>query len=82
MALSFLGSGFTLFYNYLRYCIIILFITLMTKQLYNIYTNYTGTYCSKFKRERIEGHVVELPYCADSLFLKLSLANKLQYLYY
>lgn len=26
MALSFLGSGFTLFYNYLKYCIIILFI--------------------------------------------------------
>ena len=26
MALSFLGSGFTLFYNYLKFCIIILFI--------------------------------------------------------
>lgn len=56
----------------------ILFITLVTKQLFNIYTNYTGTYCSKFKKEKLEGHIVELPYCADSWFLKLSLANKLK----
>ena len=78
MALSFLGSGFTLFYNYLRYCILILFITLLTKQLYNLYTNYQGSYCSHTKREKIEGHIVELPFCSDSWFLKLSLANKLE----
>ncbi|CAD8136214.1 unnamed protein product [Paramecium pentaurelia] len=77
MALSFLGSGFTLFYNYLKYCILILFITLLTKQLYNLYTNYQGNYCSQTKREKLEGHIVELPFCSDSWFLKLSLANKL-----
>ncbi|CAD8048026.1 unnamed protein product [Paramecium sonneborni] len=77
MALSFLGSGFTLFYNYLRYCILILFITLLTKQLYNLYTNYQGSYCSHTKREKIEGHIAEIPFCSDSWFLKLSLANKL-----
>ncbi|CAK64341.1 unnamed protein product (macronuclear) [Paramecium tetraurelia] len=77
MALSFLGSGFTLFYNYLKYCIIILFITLVTKQIYNLYTSYEGSYCSHVKKEKIEGHVVELPNCSESLFLRLSLANKL-----
>ncbi|CAD8055184.1 unnamed protein product [Paramecium primaurelia] len=77
MALSFLGSGFTLFYNYLRYCIIILFIQLLVKQLHNLYTNFNGSYCSHIKREKMEGHIIEEPYCPDSIFLRLSLANKL-----
>ncbi|CAD8147563.1 unnamed protein product [Paramecium octaurelia] len=77
MALSFLGSGFTLFYNYLKYCIIILFIQLIVKQIHNLYTNYEGTYCSHIKREKMEGHIIEEPYCPDSIFLRLSLANKL-----
>ncbi|CAD8069040.1 unnamed protein product [Paramecium sonneborni] len=77
MALSFLGSGFALFYNYLKYCIIILFIQLLVKQIHNLYTNFNGSYCSHIKREKMEGHIIEEPYCPDSIFLRLSLANKL-----
>lgn len=49
------------------------------KQIHNLYTNYEGSYCSHIKREKMEGHIIEEPYCPDSMFLRLSLANKLEY---
>lgn len=79
MALSFLGSGFTLFYNYLRYCIIILFIQLCIKQIYNLYTNFNGTYCGILQQLKLGSRIVYEPNCPNSFFHTLSLANKLKY---
>lgn len=45
MQLSFLGSGFPLFYNFIVYCIFILFVNLIIKGGYNLITNLMGNYC-------------------------------------
>lgn len=43
--LQFLGSGFPLFFNYIRYCILLLSIEFAIKGAYNLYTNWLGSYC-------------------------------------
>jgi hypothetical protein len=43
--LGFLGSGFPLFYNFIIYCIFILFIQLTVKGGYNLVTNVMSGYC-------------------------------------
>jgi hypothetical protein len=43
--LNFLGSGLPLFYNYVVFCIFILFVQLSVKGGFDIYVNITGTYC-------------------------------------
>lgn len=48
MQLSFLGSGFPLFYNFIIYCIFILFTQLMVKGGFDIVTNLLGDFC-KYK---------------------------------
>jgi len=78
MNLSFLGSGFPLFYNYMKYCIILLWIHIVVAEIYNIYTNYYGDYCSEYKIERIHGNRVKINKCSQSIFLVFSFANKLK----
>ena len=45
MDLSFMGSGFPCFYNFLRYCILMLVACMSISGIYNIYTNYKGNFC-------------------------------------
>lgn len=45
MELNFLGSGFPLFYNFIVYCIFILFELMTIKGGYNLVTNIMGNYC-------------------------------------
>ena len=44
--LDFLGSGFPLFYNFIKWCFIILVTFLIMSGSYNIYTNLKGNYCN------------------------------------
>ena len=46
MDLSFLGSGFPCFYNFIKYCLVMLMLLLSLSGIYNIYTSYGGTYCN------------------------------------
>ena len=43
--LNFLGSGYPLFYNFIIYCIFILFALFMISGGYNLFTNYLGNFC-------------------------------------
>lgn len=44
--LKFLGSGFPLFYNYIKYCLLILSVLFLTTSIYNIVTNAVyGHFC-------------------------------------
>ena len=43
--LSFLGAGFPLFYNYVKYCIMILFLQILIASGYDLWTNIYGNYC-------------------------------------
>ena len=45
MDLSFMGSGFPCFYNFLRYCIMMLVTCMIVSGIFNIYTNSQGTFC-------------------------------------
>ena len=45
MELGFLGSGFPLFYNFIIYCILLLFELLTINGGYNLVTNLMGEYC-------------------------------------
>lgn len=45
MELGFLGSGYPLFYNFIIYCIFILFVDLTIKGGFNLVTNIMSGYC-------------------------------------
>lgn len=78
-SLSFLGSGFPLFYNFMKFCILILLVQLCIKQFYNIYTNYHGTYCAEVKVIHLDrNRTATETNCQQSILLQLSLANKLK----
>ena len=48
--LSFLGSGLPLYFNFYKYCVIILVLLFSTSGDYNLITNYAfGTNCSDFE---------------------------------
>ena len=42
MKLDFLGAGYPLFYNWMKYCIYILIVFLLTSGMFNIMSNYYG----------------------------------------
>lgn len=44
-SLNFLGSGYPLFYNFIIYCIFILFALFMISGGYSLLTNYLGNFC-------------------------------------
>jgi len=80
--LSFLGSGFPLFYNFIIYCIMILFIFYFMSGGFNMATNYLGTFCmnpaipeskkgEKPKKEESEEK------CTYNVYHQFSLANKI-----
>jgi hypothetical protein len=45
--MSFLGSGYPLFFNFMKYCIVILFAISMTSGEFNLLSNYFGESCEK-----------------------------------
>ena len=67
--LRFLGSGFPLFYNFLKYCMLIRVVLLASNGGYNLYTNYKGTFCTEEGDE--EGG------CQLNWMSQLSLPNKM-----
>ncbi|KAL4485796.1 hypothetical protein ABPG72_012336 [Tetrahymena utriculariae] len=85
--LNFLGSGYPLFYNFIIYCIFMLFTLFMISGGYNLFTNYLGNYCiadeqeldSTFKkRMEVLGYQLEEEetICHKNIFHTFSLANK------
>ncbi|EAR87534.2 transmembrane protein, putative (macronuclear) [Tetrahymena thermophila SB210] len=85
--LNFLGSGYPLFYNFIIYCIFMLFTLFMISGGYNLFTNYLGNYCiadeqeldSTFKkRMEVLGYKLEEEetICHKNIFHTFSLANK------
>jgi hypothetical protein len=74
MKLGFLGSGFPLFYNFIIYCIFILFIQLTVKGGYNLVTNVMSGYCQKDFPESTPPE----KQCPDKWVHIVSLANKLE----
>lgn len=46
MDLSFMGSGFPCFYNFIKYCFIMLMSLLLLSGAWNLVTNYYGTNCN------------------------------------
>jgi hypothetical protein len=75
MELGFLGSGFPLFYNFIIFCILLLFEMLTINGGYNLVTNVIGTYC--FQKWSEETPAAEK--CPTSWMHQMSLANKLKY---
>ena len=67
--LHFLGSGFPLFYNYILFCILILFVLFVSSSGYNLYTNFLGDYCVE-NGDATGG-------CKLNWMSKLSLPNKM-----
>jgi hypothetical protein len=67
--LGFLGSGFPLFYNYLKFCKIILCIQIIFASTYSILSNLSGDFCYKGKEDEKGKH------CHSTLANHLSLAN-------
>ncbi|KAL4460029.1 hypothetical protein ABPG74_003555 [Tetrahymena malaccensis] len=72
MLLSFLGSGYPLFFSFAKYCTYILATILLTSGFYNLYTNYEGTYCLT-KKQIKQG----LPYACQADYIStLTIINK------
>ncbi|EAR91024.2 transmembrane protein, putative (macronuclear) [Tetrahymena thermophila SB210] len=72
MLLSFLGSGYPLFFSFAKYCIYILATILLTSGFYNLWTNYQGNYCATKKQIKLG-----LPYaCTADYISTLTLINK------
>lgn len=51
MELSFLGAGFPLFYNFIKYCIFILVVLFLVSGIPNAYLYHQGKFCSKTQEE-------------------------------
>lgn len=47
MNLAFLGSGFPLFYNFLKYCMIMLVFFICISGISNLNSNMNGKFCMK-----------------------------------
>ncbi|CAD8205212.1 unnamed protein product [Paramecium pentaurelia] len=73
-SLKFLGAGFPLFYNFLKFCILLLCLQSLVA-LFNILSNYHGEFCQQKTLNPISQQME--PNCQESMFLKLSIANKL-----
>ncbi|KAL4506444.1 hypothetical protein ABPG72_000015 [Tetrahymena utriculariae] len=72
MILSFLGSGYPLFFSFAKYCIYILATILLISGFYNLWTNYQGNYCLTQKQIN-QG----LPYvCSADYISTLTIINK------
>ncbi|KAL4498325.1 hypothetical protein ABPG72_013131 [Tetrahymena utriculariae] len=70
--LSFLGSGYPLFFSFTKYCLYILATILFTSGAYNLWTNYNGKYCLT-KKQIKQG----LPlFCEADYISTLTIINK------
>lgn len=52
---SFLGSGYPLYFHYIKYCILILSILFLTSGQFNLLSNYFGNTCSESIEEVEKG---------------------------
>lgn len=48
--MSFLGSGYPLFFNFIKYCIIIIFSIAVTSGEFNIISDYYGDSCVELRK--------------------------------
>ncbi|KAL4491908.1 hypothetical protein ABPG72_006163 [Tetrahymena utriculariae] len=77
--LSFLGSGYPLFFHYMKYCIIILGLIQLTSGEYNILSNYYGHTClsnKDIKKLEEKGIHVSSKECVVDLISIFTIANK------
>ncbi|KAL4498327.1 hypothetical protein ABPG72_013133 [Tetrahymena utriculariae] len=72
--LSFLGSGYPLFFNYMEYCIYILVVIIISSGAFNIFTNFYGHSCDKVSENRASNDHS----CQADWISIFSLANKSQ----
>ncbi|EGR27621.1 hypothetical protein IMG5_192990, partial [Ichthyophthirius multifiliis] len=81
--LGFLGAGFPLFYNYLKYCIIMLLSLLLVQGIPNMIINGRGNFCHDTLQEAYEkieeAHKKHLSNfitpCASNFIVQFSIAN-------
>ncbi|CAD8188436.1 unnamed protein product [Paramecium octaurelia] len=73
-SLKFLGAGFPLFYNFLKFCILLLCLQSLVA-IFNVLSNYDGEFCQQQTLNTISQQME--PNCQESIFLQLSIANKL-----
>ena len=86
MDLSFMGSGFPLFYNFLKWCFIILLVFCLSNGVYTLYSNYNGAFCNHpdIIRDALSGATSltaeesehEAGLCHDNFFHRLQLKRK------
>ncbi|EAS02885.2 kinase domain protein (macronuclear) [Tetrahymena thermophila SB210] len=79
--LSFLGSGYPLFFHYMKYCIIILGLIILTSGEYNILSNYYGHTClsnKDIKKLEAKGVHVSSKECVVDIISIFTIANKKQ----
>ncbi|KAL4444393.1 hypothetical protein ABPG74_016686 [Tetrahymena malaccensis] len=79
--LSFLGSGYPLFFHYMKYCIIILGLIILTSGEYNILSNFYGHTClsnKDIKKLEAKGVHVSSKECVVDLISIFTIANKKQ----
>jgi len=83
MDLGFLGSGFPLFYNYIKYCCLMLFSLFVIQGIPNLVYNLKGDFCNKTELQVYEAyeenkhhsvHDFIIP-CPDSAYNRMSIAN-------
>jgi len=88
--LSFLGAGYPLFFNYLKFCIKVLLISFLVSGLFNLYTNSKGGDCltvqaivhnylpnvAKPTAAQIAAVLAKQNLCELNWMSKFSLANK------
>lgn len=76
---SFLGSGYPLYFHYIKYCIIILAIITLTSGEYNILSNYFGDNCHDSIQDAANALLnKESRVCVKDWISVFTLANKYQ----
>lgn len=77
ICLSFLGSGYPLYFHFIKYCITILVIITLTSGEYNLLSNYYGGDCVDNDIANIEKHMSDNKIlCIKDWISMFSLANK------
>ncbi|EGR31304.1 hypothetical protein IMG5_113410 [Ichthyophthirius multifiliis] len=74
--LGFLGPGFPLFYNYIRYCVLMLFFLFLIQGIPNIVFNNQGHFCYDTPEEENHNQKFKAP-CSFNFIVVFSLANLL-----
>ena len=83
MDLGFLGSGFPLFYNYIKYCCLMLASLFIIEGIPNLVRNLNGSFCDKTDLEVYESYEANKEHpvnefiipCPDGILNRMSIAN-------